>query len=218
MKHYEFNWFSTDGKQVYAQVWQPESGLDIKAAICIIHGMGEHSGRYKDMAHFFVKNGFGVLSFDLLGHGQSEGKRGCVSSYDVLSDQVDRALEEASKRFPGHPKFIYGHSLGGNILLDYCLRRNPRVLGVVVSAPWLRTVEEIPGSKVWLCRVMNMFYPSYTENNGIDTAFLSRDPQVATDYEEDELVHSKVSARLFLGGYEHAAIRSCNVSDVGRRR
>ena len=214
MKHYEFEWYGTDGKKVFAQVWQPDTGLDIKASLCLVHGMGEHSGRYQHLARFFAKHGFGVVAFDLRGHGQSEGKRGHVQAYDILSDQVERCLEEASKRFPGEPKFMYGHSLGGNIVIDYCLRRNPRVLGAVVSAPLLRTVEEIPPSKIWLARIMNVFYPSYGEDSKIDTDALSRDPKVGEDYIDDELVHGKVSARFILEVLRHADLSLYNAQHL----
>ncbi len=204
MKKINFNWYNTDGKKIHAQVWQPEMKLDLNGVICLVHGLGEHIGRYEHFARFFVENGYVVLACDLLGHGQSEGRKGHISSFNLFYEQIDRLLEEASRRFPGEPKFIYGHSMGGNIVLNYALARSPRVLGIILSAPWLRPAMEIPSSKLILAKIGNILFPWYQEENGIDVSKLSRDKKVGEVYQQDPLVHSKISARLFMTGTEQA--------------
>ncbi len=207
MKHTEFEWYGADGMPIFAQTWQPDNNLDLKAVICLVHGMGEHSGRYEHLAKFFANKNYAVIAFDHRGHGKSDGKRGHVASYQILLDQVDRALEETSKRFPGAAKFIYGHSMGGNVVINHALTRNPRVLGVIASAPWLRLPEPVPPKKIWQARLMKMLWGSYTESNRLDTSLLSRDPKVIEAYEIDELVHDKISVRFFLGCHQ-AAVNS----------
>lgn len=204
MKHTAFNWYGPDGQLVYAQRWQPDNNFKLRGVICLIHGLGEHSGRYQHFANFFIKNDFAVIACDLRGHGQSEGKRGHVSSFHLLLNQVDKLLEEASKKFPSTPRFVYGHSMGGNVVINHALTHNPRIKGVIVSAPWLRTVIPIPSSKILLAKIANFFWGGYTEKNGLDLAKLSRDPQVSKDYEADPLVHDKISASLFFQGTEYA--------------
>lgn len=214
MKKINFNWYNTEGNKIFARIWQPEQKLELKGVICLVHGLGEHCGRYEHFAKFFVEHDFVVISCDLTGHGQSEGKRGHVSSFDVFYDQLDKLLEEASKRFPGEPKFIYGHSMGGNIAINYAILRKPRVLGVVASAPWLRPAMAIPSSKLALAKIANVIFPSYLENNGIDVNQLSRDPKVAEAYVKDPLVHNKISARLFMNGTERAKYAMDNATQL----
>lgn len=210
MKQTEFSWFGSDGKKVYGRIWQPESAnklsmsrSETKAVICLVHGMGEHSGRYEHFAQFFTNNGYSIITFDHRGHGKSEGLRGHVSSYQVLLDQVDKALEESSKRFPGEPKFIYGHSMGGNVVINHALSRNPRVLGVVASAPWLRLNVEVPKGKLLLAKIMANVWGRYRETSTLDSTDLSRDPAVAEAYDADPLVHRKISTKMFFSCYEH---------------
>lgn len=212
MKKINFNWYDNEGEKVYARVWQSDHKLDLKGVICLIHGLGEHCGRYEHFAQFFIDNGFVVIACDLIGHGQSEGKRGHVSSFNVFFDQLDKLLEEASKRFPGEPKFVYGHSMGGNIVINYAISRKPRVLGVVASAPWLRPAMAIPSSKLVLAKIANVLFPTYLEDNGIDVNQLSRDSKVAEAYIKDPLVHNKISARLFTNGTEYAEYAMLNVA------
>ena len=204
MKHTAFNWYGPDGQLVFAQKWQPDNNFKLRGVICLIHGLGEHSSRYKHFAKFFTQHDFAVMACDLRGHGQSEGKRGHVKSFHILLNQVDKLLEEASKKFPGTPRFVYGHSMGGNIVINHALTHNPRIKGVIVSAPWLRTVVEVPKSKLLLAKVASFVWGAYTESNGLDLAQLSRDTQVAKDYEEDPLVHDKISANLFFQGTQYA--------------
>ena len=204
MKHIVFNWYAPDGQLVFAQRWQPDNNFKLRGIICLIHGLGEHSGRYQHFVEFFIKRDFAVIACDLRGHGQSEGKRGHASSFHLLLNQVDKLLEEASKKFPSTPRFVYGHSMGGNVVINHALTHNPRIKGVIVSAPWLRTVAPIPKSKILLAKVANFVWGGYTESNGLDLRQLSRDPQVAKDYEADPLVHDKISASLFFQGTECA--------------
>jgi acylglycerol lipase len=115
LKHEEMQWLSNDGLQIFARKWEPEG--EIKAVINLVHGIGEHSGRYQRWAEQLTGAGYAVMTFDLRGHGNSGGLRGHVSTFDHYADDVSLLLENTSKQFPGKPCFLYGISLGGIIVL-----------------------------------------------------------------------------------------------------
>lgn len=205
MLHTELNYTVTDGMPAYLQIWQPESSADVQAVICLIHGLGEHSGRYAHVAQFMVAKGIAVVATDLRGHGKSEGRRGDVWAYSTLHDQLDRLLQETAQRFACPNVFLYGHSMGGNIVINYALMRKPVIKGIIVSAPFLRTPQPIPPVKLMLARVMKNIWGGWRETNGLDLEKLSRLPEVVKAYRNDPLVHAHISVRWF-----HAAIESAN--------
>jgi len=200
MKKSEFDWMSKDGLKIYAQGWEPDFGLE--AVVCLVHGIGEHSSRYSHVANYLVNKGYAVLAFDLRGHGRSEGQRGHTRTYDALMDDIACFLDKVQDRFPRSLRFLYGHSLGGNLVINYALRSKPLLAGVIATAPELRLAFEPPPVKVALGRIMNTIYPAFSQASGLDTRTLSRDVSVIQAYENDPLVHDRVSARLFIGFYE----------------
>jgi len=121
MKHTEFEFKTFDGLSLFGQSWQPEDRT--RAVVCLIHGLGEHSGRYVHVADSLSQAGYTLISFDLRGHGKSEGLRGHTPSYEALMQDISFLLEAANKKFPQLPFFLYGYSLGGNLVLNYVLRR-----------------------------------------------------------------------------------------------
>jgi alpha-beta hydrolase superfamily lysophospholipase len=135
------------------------------------------------------------LTFDLPGHGQSEGKRG-VSSYAEIADEIDQLLVEASRRYPDKPVILYGHSLGGVTVLYYLVTRQPKIKAAIATSPGLSPGSPVPAFKVMLGRALNRLMPSITISSGLDAANISRDPQVVAKYRQDPLVHDQVCARL----------------------
>jgi alpha-beta hydrolase superfamily lysophospholipase len=199
MQHFEFNWQTDDGLQLYAQGWQPH--VEPKGVVCLVHGLGEHSGRYAHLAAFLNQAGYALLAFDLRGHGQSEGQRGHAPSYEALLDDISQLLAEAAERYPNHPRFLYGHSLGGNLVIGqlvgpYAPHRRPNLAGVIATGPLLRTAFEPPAWKLTLGKIMYNLWPTFSMANELDRQGLSRDPEVVRAYEVDPLVHDRVSARL----------------------
>ena len=140
MKHFESSWIAKDGLETYFQGWEPEKTP--QAVVCLVHGLGEHSGRYVHVADHLTAAGFAVITMDLRGHGKSAGVRGHVNSMDNFLDDIDRLLKEAEDRYPGMPRFLYGHSLGGFLVLFYTLKRQPVLAGVVSTSPGLRSPLE----------------------------------------------------------------------------
>lgn len=132
MKHEEFERKAFDGLKLYFQCWQTDDRL--KGVICLVHGLGEHSGRYTDWAMRLNQAGYSVLTYDLRGHGKSDGQRGHILSFNDYLADTELLLREANDKFPGIPHFLYGHSLGAIIAWIYVLRNKPRLAGVVLTA------------------------------------------------------------------------------------
>lgn len=190
----EFSWQSQDGLQFFGQEWRPESGA--RAVVALIHGLGEHSGRYQHVADYFTQHGLGVVALDHRGHGRTGGKRG-HGSYDAILDDIQHLIQEAEKRYPGLPVILYGHSLGGALVLYYALKRRPQVKGVISTAPGLIPANA-SGGQIALAKIMSAIAPGFQIDNGLDVSGLSHDPETARAYTADPLVHPKISARLGL--------------------
>jgi len=195
MKHSEWEWQSPDRVGLYRQSWAPAG--EAKAVIALVHGFGEHSGRYRHVAEALTAEGYALVAGDHRGHGRSQGLRGHTPTYDHLMDDIGGLLADAAQRFPDRPRFIYGHSMGANLTLNYVLRRRPQLAGVVATGPWLRLAFEPPKWKVAIGRAMNTIYPALLQDTGQDLEGLSRDAAVGQAYAADPLVHSKMSARMF---------------------
>ncbi len=209
MSHFVFRWRACDGPLLYVQGWQPE--LKPRANVCLIHGLGEHSGRYSHVADFLNRNGYALLAADLRGHGKSGGKRGHTPSYEALMNDISHLLREAERRYPDCPVFLYGHSMGGNLVINYALRRRSRLNGVIASAPLLRTVSEPSTWKMTIGRIMRIVWPAFSTSNDLDDNDLSRITAVVQAYRDDPLVHDRVTARFLdikkagLWALEHAS-------------
>ena len=200
MKMREWGWKSADGLEMFAQSWEPDETP--RAVVCLVHGLGEHSGRYAHVGKAFVEAGFVLTGFDVRGHGKSGGPRGHTPSYDALMDDIDLFIHLVAGRYPGLPRFLYGHSLGGNFVINFALRCRPELVGVIATGPWLKLAFQPASSKVMLGKIMNNILPGFSQASGLDTRALSHDPEVVNAYENDPLVHDKISARLFLNVFE----------------
>jgi alpha-beta hydrolase superfamily lysophospholipase len=201
MDLFESTFKSSDGLNLFARGWSPKGKP--KAVIALIHGIGEHTGRYTHVGTALAEKGYSLLGFDLRGHGRSDGPRGHTPSYHALLDDITVFFEQIEGRYPALPRFLYGHSMGGNLVLNYALRRKSTLHGVIATSPWLKLAFEPPATKVMLGRLMNRIAPGFTMASELDTKALSRDAVVVTAYENDPLVHDRISARLFVSMYEN---------------
>jgi alpha-beta hydrolase superfamily lysophospholipase len=195
MTNQTFSWEGKHGANIFAQGWQPEG--QARGAVALVHGLGEHSGRYQYVAELLNQAGFALYAMDLPGHGQSEGVRG-HAAFDEVMDDIDRLIEATQQRSPGCPCFLYGHSMGGAITLYYTLKRRPDLTGVVVTSPGLAPGQPVAQSKLLVARLVARVLPSFALSNGLDQANLCHDEAVIDRYRTDELVHDRVSARLGL--------------------
>ncbi|MGB9736346.1 MAG: lysophospholipase [bacterium] len=166
-----------------------------KASVFIVHGLGEHSGRYENVINTLTD--YNLFLLDLRGHGRSAGKRGHVMHFDEYLDDVD-ALRNELKSLVKGKSFILGHSMGGLIVLRYAIYRSDGLSGVVSSGPLLGVNVEVPKIKAMLGRVIAGIWPALSMSNEIDTNKLSHDKAVVDAYNNDPLVHTKVSARWYI--------------------
>ncbi len=193
MKHTEKRWKSFDGLTMYSQSWITESNP--KAVIYLVHGLGEHSSRYSGWAEQFTEKGYNVSSFDLRGHGRSEGKRGYSSDYEHFLTDIEDFIQAGREDFPGIPIFLYGHSLGGNLVVNYSCRKILDVNGLVITSPWLELVTKPSPFIFFLLEKLSSFIPGMLVSNGLKIEDISRDSKVVHDYKTDPLVHDRVALR-----------------------
>ncbi len=177
----------------------------VRAVIALVHGQGEHIGRYQHVAQFFNRHNFAVVGIDLQGHGKSGGKRGHAASVDDLLDDIGVLLDKTRELYSGVPLFLYGHSMGGGLCLNYVVRRKPSLQGLVVTGPWIRLAFEAPAVKVIAGRLLRKFMPTLTLPTGLASQFISHDPEVVKAYQNDPLVHDKMSAAAGIALLEAAA-------------
>jgi alpha-beta hydrolase superfamily lysophospholipase len=164
--------------------------------------MGEHSGRYNYLVDALAAANISVVSYDQMGHGRTEGKRGHVANYDMLLGCVGELTSKMVELVPAKPTFLLGHSMGGNVLLNYILRRNPKINGAIVSAPWLKLAFEPPALQVKLGKLVSGFLPGLVQSTKLDVNTISKDPKEVKRYVDDPLVHDKISTAFFTGVYE----------------
>jgi acylglycerol lipase len=192
MKHFQTKWKSPDGLDIFAQGWEPETGFP-SAVICLVHGLGEHSLRYSDVAEYFTRAGFVLFGADLRGHGRSGGLRGHFPSMRAVLQDIDLLIDQARKRYPKLPLILYGHSLGGVLVLHYGLKQKPDVKCVISTSPGFHTALEKQPLKVLAAKVLGSIIPSLSLPSGLDVNAISHDPKVVELYKNDPLVHNKVS-------------------------
>jgi acylglycerol lipase len=192
MSHYEFTRDAFDGLSLYFQGWQADK--DQKGVICLVHGLGEHSGRYYQWAEWLNQAGYSVLSYDLRGHGKSDGLRGHISSFEDHLKDTELLLLEARQRYPDMACFLYGHSLGAIIVAAYVLHRKPRLNGVILAALSVKTALQEQKGKILLAKLVGSIYPKFIMDSGLDPATISKDPEIVTRYKNDPLVHHQITA------------------------
>lgn len=197
--HNEFSIKTKDNLELYGQGWFPESGA--KKIILLIHGIGEHSGRYAEWASWFVEKKYSVFTFDLRGHGQSQGKRGHVPSVHHFLDDVQLFKHYVQEMFPQIPLVLYGHSMGGNIILNYLLEREQDFSAAIAGSPWIKIPFSIPALKLGLAKFANTVFPGLLQPTGLVVEHISRSTAVVEAYKADPLNHDKISARMFMELY-----------------
>ena len=167
-----------------------------KAVLVIIHGFGEHAGRYQHMMEHLAKQGIASLSIDLEGHGKSGADRGVCKSYEILHADVTLALSEAEKLNPNVPIFLYGHSMGGGLVLNHGLTHAPKVRGYLSSAALIYPVKPVSGGLRILVKVLRKIAPKMTIPNEIVGHEVSTIPEVQALYGTDPLNHRRLGVGL----------------------
>ena len=185
---------ASDGDNLAVQDWHLASGVRPRAAVLVVHGLGEHAGRYDHLARVLNDWGFVVRSYDQYGHGDSDGIRGGMPHPTRLLDDLADLVESTRVRNPGIPLILLGHSLGGLVAASFVARTLLTVDALVLSSPCLAT-RLSPVQKL-LMAVVPRIAPNLTVANGLDPNLLSHDPQVVQAYQSDPRVHDRISGRL----------------------
>jgi alpha-beta hydrolase superfamily lysophospholipase len=193
---------SADGLHFYARRWEPSATP--RANLVLLHGYGEHSGRYEHVARALNDIGLTVSAFDQRGHGRTPGKRGYIRNFDLLIDDLDCYLDHLGERLNGKPLFAMGHSMGGLVLARYVQTRSPEVQGLIFSSPFLAINADVSPVLIVLASLLSALTP-WLPVASLETAAVSRDPEVVQSYEADPLnYHGRVLART--GAELNAAI------------
>ncbi len=198
METFDFDWQTTDNLKIYGKCWLPSATLP-RAMICTVHGFAEHIGRYEHVARYMNQQGYGFIGFDQRGHGKSEGQRGHTPNYQTLLINVSEFIALVKEKFNGLPLFLYGHSMGGNIVANFVIRYQPNFLqGAVITSPWFRLAFNPPAFKLWLGTLMAKIYPRFKDKSELNAQELSHDQAVGQAYLADPLVHHSISAKMFV--------------------
>ena len=185
---------SADGTALFWRSWRAPRP---RAGVAIVHGLGEHSGRYDHVGQALAGRGYDCWAGDCRGHGLSPGPRVHVDDFGSYAEDAGAFLDLAAA--PGRPLFLLGHSQGGLVALLRALRHPAGLEGVVVSSPFLAASPAAAPSAFRLAAasVLLRIAPSFVTSTGLDTGALSHDPAVEARYVADPLVSRKVSAAWY---------------------
>lgn len=169
-----------------------------RAVIFLVHGMGEHAKRYAHVIEYFKNVNIATVAIDLRGHGNSEGQRGHMPSFDHMMHDLTLSLAHVTNDYKGIPVILYGHSMGGNLILNYLLRNSDGIIGAIATGPYLRLGFDPPKWKVLLAKLSANIYPALSQPTGLERVALARSPQIIDEYENDPLVHDRMTASFFI--------------------
>jgi alpha-beta hydrolase superfamily lysophospholipase len=197
VKTFETTLNGQDGTPFFIRGWEPENGKP-KALIALVHGLGEHTGRYVHVGKVMTDAGYAMAGFDLRGHGQSGGPRGHSPSLEAYMQDICQFVQWMAKRYAGTPQFIYGHSLGGLLSLTYAIQYGAGLKGVLVTGPGLNTALQQQKAKVVMVRLLGSLLPAFTAPSGLDALSISHDPQVVQAYHgtEDKIAYPSGSTEF----------------------
>lgn len=186
---------ATDGENIALRDWPLAAGAARRGLVVLVHGLGEHAGRYEALATTLNGWGFAVRGYDQYGHGESSGARGSVPSATRLIDDLADILESTRQRYGADlPLVVLGHSLGGLVAASLLARNRAGVDGLVLSSPAFGA--GLSGWQRLLLATLPRVAPNLAVGNGLDPAFLSHDPDVVAAYRADPLVHDRITGRL----------------------
>ena len=194
MLHDERNYLTKDNLSIYFQVWKPD--ISPRGVIQVVHGFAEHSNRYQNVINHLVPSGYIIYIADLRGHGQSEGIRSYVKTFDDYIDDQYLLTEIIKEEYPNIPLFLLGHSLGCSISTFLILKYADKFNGLILSGTGTREGGGAPGFLKKLSGVLARLFPKFKIKAGLDPKVLSRDHTVVKEYSEDPKIFSYVTMSL----------------------
>ena len=198
MNHLETNYTTHDNLKLFLQAWMPEVP---RAALLLVHGLGEHSSRYQHFAEMLVASGIAVFTFDGRGHGKSSLPKPTAyfSSHEDYLKDIDALLGKVKTYCADVPLFIFGHSMGGGMVAKYCVDYQPLLAGVVLSSASLKPSDSISKTLIKLSSFVSFLAPKL-KTFKLDSSTISHDLEEVRKYNEDPMVYSDaIPART---GYE----------------
>jgi alpha-beta hydrolase superfamily lysophospholipase len=203
-----------DGLRLFERRWLPAG--EPRAEVMLVPGIIEHGGRYAPTAEALARRGYAVSAMDLRGHGKSEGPRCWVRSFDEYIDDLDALFDRTVRRAEGKPVFVLGHSLGGLIAVLWCIRRQPKLKGLILSGPALQVRPELFPWLRQLAKLGSICFPRLRLVR-LGGRNISRDPAIVAQFHDDPLVfHGGLPVRtcaeiLRAGGLARAAFEQVRV-------
>ncbi|QDV25050.1 alpha/beta hydrolase [Aureliella helgolandensis] len=178
----------------YVHRWDPE--VPPKGCVLIVHGLGEHGARYHRLAEDWVAAEFAVVAFDQQGHGLSPEARGCIQSYSSLLDDIHAMYQWCQREYASVAPTLFGHSMGGNLVLNYALREYPRPAGVISSSPMILAMNPPSAAFERLARILLKCIPNYRLRSRVNPKHLMNSEVEQQAFREDRLFHAQLSLRL----------------------
>lgn len=170
-----------------------------KAAVVVVHGLGEYKKRYQHIARAFNDAGYSIYAYDLRGHGDSGGKKGHSPSYDYFLKDLKVVIQHIVKN-ETVPVVLYGHSMGGNIVTNYLINKaDSQIKAAIITSPWFRLSMKASSIKLAIGQLALKLIPALSQNTNLNPDFLSHDKRVAKEYEQDPKVHQKITPGTFFG-------------------
>ncbi|MDO8577877.1 MAG: lysophospholipase [Dehalococcoidales bacterium] len=212
MQHSDGRFKGHDGLDLYYQFWMPEEKP--KAILLVVHGFGEHGGRYGNLVDYFLPRGYGICTYDLRGHGKSEGIRGYTDRFSDFVNDLDIFRELVQSRHQNVPLFLIGHSTGGTIAAAYSVSHQNGFRGLVLSGALLSPPADVPAVTIFAARLLSRFAPR-TGLYKLDADAVSSDKGVVDAYVHDPLVYQgKVRARMGVELMDAMAMIRRRVSEI----
>ena len=194
LEHREGTFAGSGGVSLFYQGWvSPTAGR--RAVLVNLHGLGDHSGLYPNLASHFPALGIAVYGFDMRGNGRSPGQRAYLNRWQEYREDLAAFLNQVHEWESGRPVFLLGNSLGGLVVLEYALHDPSQLRGVIAAAPPLGDVG-VPPVLMALGRIMSRLVPRFSLNVGMDLTGLARDPSIIEAVLADPLFHRRGTARL----------------------
>lgn len=202
------------GEKVFAWYALPQ---DLpKATICFCHGWGEHSLKYKEWAQRFVDGGYAFMGWDHVGHGLSEGKRGYMKDYSVFMEEIKLIIQKAHTINPAAPVVLYGHSMGGNFIINYALRETNTAKLLIATSPWVQLAKKHPPMLNLTIKILNKVAPGVQFKAPINIETISASEEEVIKKQEDTLSHGTITPKLITQVDDAGQYAMENMDKLGR--
>ena len=193
MQHTEGKFTGRNNFNLYCQSWLPDGKPN--AVLIIVHGIAEHSGRYANVVNYFVPKGYAVYSFDLRGHGKSDGTRSYVEHFSYYLDDLKTYFDMVSQQNPNAKIFLLGHSMGSTIVMAYAVEHQSELTGLIVSGTTLKAGSSVNKTSILMAKILSVLMPKMGVAS-LDVNNISRDKAVVAAYVNDPLNYTgKLRAR-----------------------